>query len=86
MEFHRCSRCGSFYLTDGNVCPKCSQKDNFEFSTFKNYVEENGFNNSLDDISGETGISINNLNRFVNYKDFQEFKNNIELQERKDVL
>lgn len=86
MEFHRCSRCGSFYVTDGDVCPKCSQKDHFEFSTFKNYVEENGFNNSLDDISGKTGISINNLNRFVNYKDFQEFKNNIELQERKDVL
>ena len=42
MEFHKCSRCGSFYVTDGVVCPKCSAKDNFEFSTFQNYVKENG--------------------------------------------
>ena len=37
MEFNRCSRCGSFYVSAGNVCPKCSQKDGFEFSTFKTY-------------------------------------------------
>ena len=43
MDFNRCSRCGSFYVSNGNVCPKCSQKDGFEFSTFKQYVTENGF-------------------------------------------
>ena len=41
MEFNRCSRCGNFYLSKDNVCPKCLAKDNLEFSTFKNYVEEN---------------------------------------------
>ena len=34
MEFNRCSRCGSFYISEGNVCPKCSTKDGFEFSNF----------------------------------------------------
>ena len=42
MEFNRCSRCGSFYISEGNVCPKCSTKDGFEFSNFKSYVQENG--------------------------------------------
>lgn len=82
MEFNRCSRCGSFYVSEGNVCPKCSVKDGFEFSTFKNYVEENGFENSLDTISGETGISVKNLNRFLKYEEFKGFKNTIKNKER----
>lgn len=74
MEFNKCSRCGSFYITGGNVCPKCSGKDGFEFSTFKNYVAENGLENSLDTISIETGISEKNLNRFLNYNEFENYK------------
>lgn len=77
MEFNRCSRCGSFYVSEGNVCPKCSVKDGFEFSTFKSYIEENGFENSLDTISGETGISVKNLNRFLGYDEFKGVKNSI---------
>lgn len=68
MDFNRCSRCGNFYLSEGDVCPKCSAKDNLEFSTFKNYVEENGLNDTLGNISGQTGISVKNLNRFLGYK------------------
>ena len=68
MEFNRCSRCGNFYLSNGNVCPKCSPKDNLEFSTFQSYVQENGLDNSLDAISGDTGISVKNLNRFIGYE------------------
>ena len=77
MEFNKCSRCGSFYVTDGEVCPKCSTKDSFEFSTFTSYIQENGFENSLNSISEETGISVNNLNRFMNYKNFEKFKNDL---------
>mgnify|MGYP005797837097 FL=1 len=80
MEFNRCSRCGSFYVSNGNVCPKCSTKDGVEFSTFKQYVTENGFEQSLDTISGETGIAVKNLNRFLGYEEIQnlqkEFKGN----------
>ena len=74
MEFNRCSRCGNFYVSEGNVCPKCSQKDGFEFSTFKSYIQENGLENSLDTISNQTGISLKNLNRFVGYPEFEEYK------------
>lgn len=67
MEFKKCSRCGNFYVSEGNVCPKCSPKDNLEFSTFKSYINENGLQDSLDTISGRTGISVRNLNRFMQY-------------------
>lgn len=77
MEFNKCSRCGSFYIAQGPVCPKCSSKDGFEFSTFINYIQENGLENSLDTISGQTGISVKNLNRFLNYEDFQPYKSEI---------
>ena len=65
MEFNKCSRCGNFYVSNDNVCPKCSAKDNLEFSTFKSYVEENGLTQNLDTISGATGITVKNINRFL---------------------
>ena len=67
MDFKKCSRCGNFYISSGNVCPKCSTKESFEFSTFKSYIEENGLGDSVDEISGKTGISVKNLNRFIEY-------------------
>lgn len=77
MDFNRCSRCGSFYLSQDSVCPKCLAKDNLEFSTFQNYIEENGLDNSLNEISGKTGISIKNLNRFL---DYNSMSNNIQTE------
>lgn len=78
MEFSKCNRCGNFYVTGGNVCPKCTAKDNLEFSTFKNYIEENGFESSLGTISSKTGISEKNLNRFLGYYGFEEYGKNID--------
>lgn len=77
MELNRCSRCGNFYVSEGNVCPKCSSKDGFEFSAFKSYIEENGLENSLNTISNQTGISIKNLNRFVEYPEFQAYQKDL---------
>ena len=87
MELNRCSRCGNFYVSEGNVCPKCSTKDGFEFSTFKSYVQENGFGNSLNTISDHTGISVKNLNRFVGYPEFQDYQKQLNsLEEIENVL
>ena len=52
MEFNKCSRCGNFFLSQADVCPKCQSKDNFEFGTFKAYVEENGIQGNSDYLSG----------------------------------
>lgn len=69
MEFNKCSRCGCFYISNNDVCPKCQAKDSLEFNTFQNYIEENGMNSNLDVLSTETGISVKNLSRFLNYSD-----------------
>lgn len=88
MEFNKCSRCGSFYVSQGNVCPKCISKDNLEFSTFQTYVKENGLQENLDIISGETGISVKNLNRFLSYEGFDNFADelgNISIAKNKNI-
>ena len=76
MEFNRCSRCGSFYVSEGNVCPRCSKKDGAEFMQFTSYLEENGFENSLDTISNHmTGISVRNSKPFrIGYPEFEDYK------------
>ena len=74
MDVNRGSRCGSLYVSEGSVCPKCSKKDGAEFMQFTSYLDENGFDNSLDTISNQTGISIKNLNRFVGYPEFEDYK------------
>jgi len=74
MEINRCNRCGNFYVSTGIVCPKCSTKDGFEFSTFKTYIQENGLEDSLNTISNDTGISVKNLNRFLGYQEFQDYQ------------
>ena len=77
MEFNKCCRCGCFYVSDGDVCPNCSSKDNFEYSTFKSYIEENGLSSSLDSISNEIGISVKNLNRYLKNDELKEYKEEI---------
>lgn len=75
MEFNKCSRCGNFFISSNDVCPKCQTKDSLEFQTFKTYIEENGVTDNLDILSTETGISVKNLNRFIGYNN----QNNIQL-------
>ena len=87
MELNRCSRCGNFYVSDGKVCPKCSTKDGFEFSAFKSYIQENGLDNSLNTISNDTGISIKNLNRFLDYEEFQNYQKELNsIEELKNAI
>lgn len=75
MEFNKCSRCGSFFISNDDVCPKCKTKDSLEFQTFKTYIEENGMNENLDFLSSQTGITVKNLNRFLDYTDFKNLPN-----------
>ena len=75
MELTRCSRCGAFYSNGGYVCSKCSDKDNFELTTFKKFVEENGVElQSLSEVAVSTGISEKNLNRFLDYDGLEGYK------------
>lgn len=67
MELNKCNRCGAFHTSESDVCPKCLDKDHLELSTFKSYIEENGFS-SIDTIATQTGIAQKNVNRFMGYQ------------------
>ena len=41
-------------------------------------MQENGLNDSLDSISGQIGVSVKNLNRFLEYEDFKPYKSEIQ--------
>ena len=65
MEFKRCVRCGTFFVTDGDVCQNCMPKDRLDIVKFKDYVENNT-NATPDTISINTDISVKNVNRYLN--------------------
>ncbi|MBR6505202.1 MAG: hypothetical protein IKT41_05860 [Clostridia bacterium] len=65
MEFNRCERCGSFFISDNNVCCKCGPKDIAEMGILKEYINEGNEIISLDSLAIETGISTKNLNRYL---------------------
>lgn len=64
MEFKKCVRCGSFYVTEGEVCNTCMPKDRLDIIKFNNYIENN-LGDSADNISINTGISLKNVNRYL---------------------
>lgn len=64
MEFKKCVRCGSFFVTDGDVCQNCMPKDRLEHLKFQNYIDNN-LQDTADTISLNTGISIRNVNRYL---------------------
>ena len=79
MEFKRCERCGSFYLSESNICENCSPKDNFELSKLRNYFEGDIQSNSIDSISVDTGISVKNLNRYLINEEFSEISSKLNI-------
>lgn len=80
MEFKRCERCGSFYLSESNICENCSPKDNFELSKLRNYFEGDIQANSIDSIAIDIGISVKNLNRYLGNEEFSEISNKLNIR------
>lgn len=71
MELNKCARCGSFFVSSGNVCPACSQKDSADIAKLENYIKDFSMPDNIDEISYNTGISVQNLNRhFAENPDF----------------
>lgn len=79
MQFNKCSRCGCFFVSSGDVCPNCQPKDNFEMNKLKEFLDNSDTNYSMDTISYGTGISIQNLNRYFSKDSFVCYKSKINL-------
>lgn len=77
MNFKKCERCGCFFLSEDNICGNCTPKDRFEMSKLKNYVENESCANSINSIAVETGISVKNLNRYLDNKEFSELSSKL---------
>ena len=73
MELKKCKRCGAFYVTGDNVCPNCTPKDNAEIYKLKNFLTENDYSGSLENLAFNTGISVKNINRYIAQEDLSEF-------------
>lgn len=63
MELNKCNRCGSFFVATGNICPACCQKDSADIAKLENYMQEFNMPENIDEISYNTGISVQNINR-----------------------
>ena len=91
MELKRCARCGSFFTSDSEVCQKCNKKDNADVLKLKNFLEEVQEDiTNKDELAMQTGISMKNLNRYLNLEEFSniEFNNidNIKIEKDESVL
>lgn len=74
MNFNKCSRCGGFFVSNGNTCPNCLQKDQMEMYRLESFIQENPNTKlNLETIASSTGISNKNLNRFLANEQFSEF-------------
>ena len=71
MNFNKCERCGCFFVTNQNVCPKCKPKENFEMQQLKSYLSTHTAS-TVEDISISTGISEKNLDRFLKQDEFAQ--------------
>lgn len=69
MEFKKCLRCGCFFMSDDNLCCNCESKDKIDLAKLNNFIDEDIPFNSLNDLSINTGITVKNLNRFIENKD-----------------
>lgn len=78
MNFNKCERCGCFFVTEQNVCPKCEPKENFEMKQLKNYLSTHQAT-SVEDISLNTGISEKNLDRLLKQDQFTQLINTTNL-------
>lgn len=68
MNLNKCERCGCFFVSLNSVCPNCQSKDENEISQLKSFLSENENKISIEDLSSSTGISVKNVNRFLQDK------------------
>ena len=73
MELNKCKRCGAFFVSNNYVCPNCEPKDNAEIFKLKTFLAENDCPNSMETLACNTGISVKNLNRYLEQEDFSLF-------------
>lgn len=79
MNFNKCARCGCFFISDGAVCPSCTPKDKGDISKLNNFLNDNNEKPyTVSELSSATGISKQNISRYISEKGF-EYKKQVKL-------
>ena len=74
MKFNKCVRCGCFFASSDDVCPSCKSKDEVDKLTLKNYLDNTDAPLSLDSLSFNSGVELKNINRYMESKEFSNYK------------
>lgn len=65
MKLNKCERCGCFFVSTDSICPNCVEKDNNEISQLTSFLSENDSDISIEELAESTGVSLKNVNRFL---------------------
>ena len=85
MNLNKCERCGCFFVTQNAVCPNCQSKDENEISQLKNFLTEYDSEISIEDLSYNTGISVKNVNRFLNNEEINALFSDLGLNTGRNI-
>ncbi len=69
MNLNKCERCGCFFASANSVCPNCKSKDENDINQLKNFLSESDSAVTIESLAFSTGVSLKNVNRFLNDKD-----------------
>lgn len=79
MNLNKCERCGCFFATKNTVCPNCESKDENDINQLKNFLSDADSAVTVDSLSFSTGVSLKNVNRFLQDKDLYTTLTNLGL-------
>ena len=68
MNLNRCERCGCFFASKNSVCPNCQSKDESEINHLKAFLSEADSAVTVESLAESTGVSLKNVNRFLQDK------------------
>lgn len=72
MEIKRCVRCGNFFTSDNEVCQNCERKDTQDVNKLKGFLMDGlEVGTTKTDVAHSTGITMKNLNRYLEGKEFK---------------
>ena len=69
MNLNKCDRCGCFFASANSVCPQCKTKDENDINQLKDFLTEADNAVNIQSLSCGTGISLKNVNRFLQDKE-----------------
>ena len=84
MNLNKCERCGCFFASKDCVCPNCRAKDENDINQLKNFLTYSDNSVSVETLSSETGVSLKNVNRYLQDKDLYLTLTNLGLNSSSD--